>query len=58
MSLPTRIHRLDRVDDRQVDQLVRAAENVAREASRTLLADYALFPHGGTCATTYFYRAL
>ena len=63
------------------ERLMRAAEEVAREAGKTLLVldtvtggdaerlyarlgwqrvgvipDYALWPQGGLCATTYFYR--
>lgn len=63
------------------EQLMRAAEDTARECGKTLLVldtvtggdaerlytrlgwqrvgsipDYALWPHGGLCATTYFYR--
>jgi GNAT superfamily N-acetyltransferase len=65
------------------ERLMRAAEDSAREAGKTLLVldtvtggdaerlyarlgwqrvgvipDYALWPRGGPCATTYFYRAL
>jgi len=65
------------------EQLMRAAEDAARECGRTLLVldtvtagdaerlytrlgwqrvgvipDYALWPQGGLCATTYFYRRL
>jgi GNAT superfamily N-acetyltransferase len=65
------------------ERLMRAAEDAAREAGKTLLVldtvtggdaerlyarlgwqrvgsipDYALLPHGGYCATTYFYRVL
>jgi GNAT superfamily N-acetyltransferase len=43
--------------------LIRAAEDVARAAGRTLLVldtvtGYALMPRGGLCDTTVFYRVL